>query len=70
MAGGPNANFVMCMKCTGKAKRIYEGLEDDHYLCEKCGCRFGIDWSNDSPLGKPCWPPSEEEIEAAKKLRG
>lgn len=68
MAGGPNANVVMCLKCTEKANRISEGLEDDYYECEMCGYRFGIDWSLDGPPEKPCWPPSPEEIEAAKKV--
>jgi hypothetical protein len=68
MAGGPNAGVVMCMHCTGRATRVYEGSEDDHYVCEQCGKKFGIDWSGGEPP-VPCWPPSAEELEQARKMR-
>jgi hypothetical protein len=67
MAGGPYAAVVMCMLCTGKAIRIYEGYEDDTYQCEACGETFGIDWSRGQP-DAPCWPPSPEELELARQM--
>ena len=67
MAGGPYANVVMCMQCGGKAVRVYEGYEDDHYRCEARGDAFGIDWSRNPPTA-PCWPPSAEELEMMKKF--
>jgi hypothetical protein len=67
MAGGPNAKVVMCIHCTGKAIRTYEGSETDWYLCKRCGRAFGIDWEGGGGQpDKPCWPPSRKEIEAAK----
>ena len=67
MAGGPNASIVMCVHCTGKASRRYEGLEDDWYLCDECGKEFGLDWSRGQPK-RPCWPPSPEELEEARRV--
>ncbi len=67
MAGGPNAEVVPCMMCFARAVRTYEGLEDDHYRCER-GHSFGIDWSHDGPPAKPCWPPSDEERKAFEKF--
>jgi DNA-directed RNA polymerase subunit RPC12/RpoP len=67
MAGGPHAAAVMCMSCGGKAIRIYEGYEDDHYRCEACSDKFGLDWRR-GPAQEPCWPPSEEEIKAMKEF--
>jgi hypothetical protein len=54
---------MMCMRCGEKAQRTYEGIEDDHYRCERCGFEFGVDWSR-GPPERPCWPPSDEEREA------
>ena len=67
MAGGPNAAAMLCMKCLGKANRTAEGLEDDLYQCERCGNRFGIDWSHGKPP-TPCWPPSEVDLQLARAL--
>ena len=67
MAGGPNAAIVMCMHCTGKAIRVYEGLEDDWYLCDECGKKTGIDWSRGQPE-KPCWPPSPKELKDMRRV--
>lgn len=65
MAGGPHTAVVMCMLCAGKAVRVYEGYEDDHYCCEACGEGFGLDWRRGPPTS-PCWPPSPEELEMMK----
>ena len=67
MAGGPNAAIVMCMSCGGKAVRVYEGMEDDHYRCEECHGGFGIDWGRKQPSA-PCWPPSDEEARMMKEF--
>ena len=67
MAGGPNAAIVMCMSCGGKAIRIYEGYEDDHYRCASCREEFGLDWRRGPPK-EPCWPPTEEELRAVKEF--
>jgi hypothetical protein len=70
MAGGPNAEAVVCMVCLSedrtltKAIRIYEGDEDDRYRCEK-GHEFGIDWSRE-PATEPQWPPGPEYAELVK----
>jgi hypothetical protein len=57
----------MCMTCGGKAIRTYEGMEDDHYLCESCGAGFGIDWSRGAP-SHPLWPPTPEDLEMMKQI--
>lgn len=67
MAGGPNAAVIMCMHCTGRAVRTSEGLEDDYYRCDECGRHFGVDWSRGQPA-KPCWPPTTEELEEARRI--
>lgn len=67
MAGGPNPAVVMCMLCGGRAVRVYEGHEDDHYRCESCGEGFGLDGRR-GPATAPCWPPSAEELEMMKKF--
>lgn len=67
MAGGPHARFVPCMHCFSRAERTYEGLEDDHYTCER-GHRFGVDWSHGGPPQRPCWPPTAAEREAFERL--
>ncbi len=60
MAGGELADVVACMICLGddgvttKAKRIHEGVETDHYRCEK-GHEFGLDWP--TPASERQWPP-------------
>ena len=59
MAGGPNAKTVACMNCGEQADRIFEGIEDDQYQCQK-GHGFGIDWRR-GPPEKPLWPPTPEE---------
>lgn len=59
MAGGIYAAIVPCPRCSERADRIYEGLEDDHYRCSACGCEFGIDWASAGVPLKPCWPISE-----------
>lgn len=41
-----------------RAKRVYEGVEDDHYQCEE-GHAFGLDWSR-GPATEPQWPPPPE----------
>jgi hypothetical protein len=69
MAGGPFAHEVVCFECLDagqmvRAVRVYEGAEDDHYLCDQ-GHQFGIDWSRGAP-DKPQWPPPPE-IEAMSK---
>lgn len=73
MAGGLNASVVMCLQCLGRAVRTGEGFEDDWYRCEACGASFGVDWSCGAP-SRPCWPPSPQELEAARayldRLRG
>ena len=68
MAGGPNAAVVMCGQCLGRAVRTSEGLEDDWYACEGCGATFGVDWSR-GPPERPCWPPSPEQVELARKYQ-
>lgn len=72
MAGGKFAEIVPCIKCAGKAVREYEGLETDWYRCEKCGSKFGVDWTESAiPPTEPQWPIDEakaEEIRATWKL--
>jgi hypothetical protein len=65
VAGGPNASVVACHVCFARARRVHEGLEDDHYECEQ-GHGFAIDWSRSRPA-RPCWPPSDEERELFEK---
>lgn len=48
-----------------KATRIYEGIEDDHYACEK-GHHFGMDYRR-GPATEPQWPPPQELVDAFKK---
>ena len=66
MAGGKLAEFVPCMVCMGddnklvKARRIYEGAEDDRYVCVR-GHEFGMDWRG-KPATEPQWPPPPELI--------
>lgn len=60
MAGGKFAEEVCCFVCMDegkatRAKRVYEGIEDDHYRCDE-GHEFGIDWSRGEPT-EPQWPP-------------
>ena len=68
MAGGPNAQEVMCMECGSKAIRIREGIETDHYECPQ-EHRFSMDWSRSEPPNTPQWPPSQEELELFKLLQ-
>jgi hypothetical protein len=68
MAGGPNATAMLCLTCLGKAVRIAEGIETDQYRCEQCGAGFGIDWRR-GPPAQPTWPPSAEEMAAARILQ-
>lgn len=63
MAGGPNAQAVACPVCLDervltRAERVDEGIEDDHYECER-GHAFGIDWSHGAP-DEPQWPAPPE----------
>ena len=57
------------MFCAGRANRVYDGVEDDHYVCEECSGKFGINWEARGPAEKPCWPPSDEELETFRALR-
>lgn len=63
---------VPCMTCMWesntltKATRVYEGIEDDHYLCEK-GHTFGIDYDHCGPPAEPQWPPKPDLVEAMAK---
>lgn len=68
MAGGINAAIVPCIKCIGRALRVYEGMENDGYECSECGNKFSIDWSHGGPPQKPCWPLSEAEKTEARKM--
>lgn len=68
MAGGVNAEIVPCMWCAGRARRVSEGIENDHYKCDECGKGFGIDWSHDGPPKTPCWPISEEEARERRAM--
>ena len=45
-----------------KARRIYEGDEDDRYRCER-GHEFGMNWVR-GPATEPQWPPVQELIDA------
>jgi hypothetical protein len=70
MAGGPHAQHVPCMVCLEagalvKATRVYEGIEDDHYECER-GHEFGLDWRR-GPAEEPQWPPPAELAAALEK---
>jgi hypothetical protein len=59
MAGGEHARVVACWMCGERAERVYEGLEDDHYVCA-AGHFFGIDWSySGGPPSEPQWPKPE-----------
>ena len=75
MAGGPHAQFVPCMTCMWeeraitKATRISEGIENDHYVCEK-GHQFGIDYDHGGPPSEPQWPPKQELIDAIANSDG
>ena len=60
MAGGENAEYAPCGKCSAKAIRVTEGIETDWYRCTECAAEFGIDWDVEGPPDEPCWPPSEE----------
>ena len=62
MAGGPNAQEVMCMECGSKANRIVEGLETDQYQCS-AGHQFSMNWSHGGPPDTPQWPPSQEQLD-------
>lgn len=74
MAGGPNAQKVVCFQCLTDegeltpATRIYEGIEDDHYRCER-GHAFGICWDHSDPPTSPQWPPSEEDRAMLEHIR-
>jgi len=37
-----------------RAWRFYDGVETDHYRCDK-GHEFGMDWRE--PATEPQWPP-------------
>jgi hypothetical protein len=69
MAGGPLAEEVVCLDCLDdgaltKAARVTEGVESDHYQCEK-GHVFGIDWRG-QPATEPQWPPPPEYASLVK----
>lgn len=71
MAGGPFAQHILCMTCAGdglvtRAERVYEGAEDDIYICPK-GHEFGIDWSRGAPES-PQWPPGADEVAAIEAI--
>jgi hypothetical protein len=61
VAGGPHAQVVPCPQCGARATRQYEGVEDDHYRCER-GHDFGIDWSHGGPPQEAQWPPPADFI--------
>lgn len=42
-----------------RAERVYEGVEDDHYVCAK-GHQFGMDWRA-GPATEPQWPPGPSD---------
>ncbi len=69
MAGGPHAQLVPCSTCLWehkaitKATRVYEGIEDDHYVCE-LGHTFGVDYTHGGPPTEPQWPPPQELVDA------
>ena len=70
MAGGKLAAEIPCMVCMGegritKAKRIYEGVEDDQYICDR-NHEFGVDYSR-GPATEPQWPPPQELVDAITK---
>jgi len=73
MAGGPHADLVACPEClfedgvVTKATRVYEGVEDDHYACER-EHKFGIDWSRGAAT-EPQWPPKPELVAKFAKPR-
>lgn len=72
MAGGPFAEFIVCMTCCAdgvvtRATRVYEGVEDDHYVCEQ-GHQFGVDWSR-GPPEEVQWPPSTEMVEGIESIK-
>jgi hypothetical protein len=71
MAGGKLARRVPCMECIAEGKitqawRIYEGVEDDRYICWRRLHVFGMDWRA-GPATESMWPPSVELIEAVRK---
>jgi len=49
MAGGENAEYVPCGKCSARAIRVSEGIETDWYRCTQCAAEFGIDWDGKGP---------------------
>ena len=54
------------MVCLGedtitKATRVYEGAEDDQYVCE-LGHQFGVDYRK-GPATTPQWPPDPRLVE-------
>jgi len=72
MAGGPFAEFIVCMTCSSegdvtRATRVYEGVEDDHYRCEE-GHAFGVDWSR-GPPAEMQWPPSSDMVAAIESYK-
>lgn len=72
MAGGPFAQFIVCMTCSSdgvvtRATRVYEGVEDDHYVCE-LGHEFGVDWGR-GPVREMQWPPPTEMIAAIESMK-
>ena len=68
MAGGPNAEFVVCYQCGSKAERTYEGRETDKYQCSE-GHEFGVDWSRGELPNQPQWPPPPELLAHIKATR-
>lgn len=65
MAGGPLAQEIPCFECLGeavvsRATRLYEGVEDDRYECER-GHTFGVDYRR-GPATAATWPLTPEQI--------
>ena len=58
MAGGPFAQVMPCLECGARAERIYEGDEDDTYLCERKH-RFNVEWR--TPPTEAQWPPKKDD---------
>jgi hypothetical protein len=50
-----------------RATRVYEGVEDDHYRCER-GHTPGVDWAR-GPATERQWPPTDELVELAERVR-
>ena len=69
MAGGPNAEQIVCYQCGSKAERTYEGTETDKYACDQ-GHEFGVNWSHGPIPTEPQWPPSEEVAAFIKENSG